>query len=90
MTARDPGGLEASQRFTVTVPNNAPQETATVPGDTLDVGDTATVDLSQYFTDPDGDALAYTAEPFFERVATATVSGQRPDDRGRERGGARP
>ncbi|WP_423929172.1 Ig-like domain-containing protein [Candidatus Palauibacter sp.] len=75
VTARDPGGLEAGQRFTVTVPNTAPQETATVPGDTLDVGDTATVDLSQYFTDPDGDALAYTAEPFFERVATATVSG---------------
>ncbi len=75
VTARDPGGLEASQRFTVTVPNNAPQETATVPGDTLDVGDTATVDLSQYFTDPDGDALAYTAEPFFTHVATASVSG---------------
>ena len=73
--ARDPGGLEASQRFTVTVPNSAPRETATVPGDTLDVGTTATVELSQYFADPDGDALVYTAEPFFEHVATATVSG---------------
>ena len=75
VTAQDPGGLEASQRFTATVPNNAPQETATVPGDTLDVGETATVELSQYFADPDGDALTYTAEPFFEHVATATVSG---------------
>ena len=75
VTARDPGGLEASQRFTVTVPNNAPQETATVPGDTLDVGDTVTLDLSEHFTDPDGDALRFTAEPFFEHVATATVSG---------------
>ncbi len=73
--ARDPGGLEASQRFTVTVPNSAPRETATVPGDTLDVGTTAPVELSQYFADPDGDALIYTAEPFFEHVATATVSG---------------
>ena len=73
--ARDPGGLEASQRFTVTVPNSAPRETATVPGDTLDVGTTATVELSQYFADPDGEALVYTAEPFFEHVATATVSG---------------
>ena len=75
VTARDPRGLEASQRFSVTVPNNAPQETATVPGDTLNVGETASVDLSRYFADPDGDALAYTAEPFFEHVATATVSG---------------
>ena len=73
--ARDPGGLEASQRFTVTVPNSAPRETATVPGDTLDVGTTATVELSQYFADPDGEALVYTAEPFFEHVATVTVSG---------------
>ncbi|WP_420448367.1 Ig-like domain-containing protein [Candidatus Palauibacter sp.] len=75
VTARDPGGLEASQRFAVTVPNNAPQETATVPGDTLDVGATVTLDLSEHFTDPDGDALSFTAEPFFEHVATATVSG---------------
>ncbi|MCZ0933583.1 MAG: Ig-like domain-containing protein [Gemmatimonadetes bacterium] len=75
VTARDPQDLEASQRFTVTVPNNAPSETAAVPGDTLDVGDRATVDLSQYFADPDGDALVYTAEPFFASVAAATVSG---------------
>lgn len=75
VTARDPGGLEASQRFTVTVPNNSPRETATVTGDTLDVGETATLELSRYFADPDGDALVYTAEPFFEHVATATVSG---------------
>ncbi|WP_420464386.1 Ig-like domain-containing protein [Candidatus Palauibacter sp.] len=75
VTARDPGGLEASQRFSVSVPNNAPRETATVPGDTLNVGETATVELSDHFADPDGDALVYTAEPFFEHVATATVSG---------------
>ncbi len=75
VTARDPQGLEANQRFTVTVPNNAPSETAAVPGDTLDVGDTATVDLSQYFEDPDGDALVYTAEPFFDHIAAAAVSG---------------
>ena len=75
VTARDPGGLEASQRFTVTVPNNALRRRRRFREDTLDVGDTATVDLSQYFTDPDGDALAYTAEPFFTHVATASVSG---------------
>ena len=75
VTARDPHGLEASQRFAVTVPNNAPTETATVPGDTLNVGTSATVELSQYFADPDGDALVYTAEPFFDHIAAATVSG---------------
>ncbi len=75
VTARDPAGLEAGQSFAVTVPNGAPQGQGTLPGDTLNVGDAVMVDLSSYFTDPDGDPLTYTAEPFFERVATATVSG---------------
>ena len=75
VTARDSGGLTATQGFSVTVPNNPPREVATIPRDTVDVGATVTVDLSGYFEDPDGDALTYSADPFFDDVVTATVSG---------------
>ena len=77
VTARDPGGLEATQGFAVSVPNSPPEETERIPGDTLDVGDAATLDLSEYFADPDGDPLIFEAEPFFDHVLTATVSGSR-------------
>ena len=75
VTARDPGGQEATQGFAVSVPNSPPVEKESVPGDTLDVGATVTLDLSDYFADPDGDLLTFEAEPFFDRVLTATVSG---------------
>ena len=75
VTATDPGGLAATQGFSVTVPNNPPREVATIPRDTVNVGDEVTVDLSGYFEDPDGDALTFSADPFFDDVVTATVSG---------------
>ena len=75
VTATDPGGLTATQGFSVTVPNNPPREVATIPRDTVNVGDEVAVDLSGYFEDPDGDALTFSAEPFFDDVVTATVSG---------------
>ena len=75
LTARDPGGLEATQQFAVTVANGAPEGVGSIPESTLDVGESYTVDLSSYFTDPDGDRLTYRAETFFDHVATASVSG---------------
>ena len=75
VTARDPGGLEASQSLTVTVPNNPPQKVGTIPRDTVNVGETIAVDLSDYFADPDGDPLTFVADPFFDDVVTATTSG---------------
>ena len=39
------------------------------------VGQTQVVDLSQYFDDPDGDALSYTAETSDGAVATTSVTG---------------
>ena len=75
VTATDPGGVTATQGFSVTVPNNPPREVATIPRDTVNVGDEVTVDLSGYFEDPDGDALTFSADPFFDDVVTATVSG---------------
>ena len=75
VTATDPGGLTATQGFSATVPNSAPETLGTIPRDTVDVGATLTVDLSDYFEDPDGDALTFAADPFFDDVVTATVSG---------------
>ncbi len=43
------------------VRNRAPQAVGTIPERTLSVGETATVDVSSYFSDLDGDALSYTA-----------------------------
>ena len=75
VTATDPGGLSATQTFEVTVPNRAP-----VAGDPIDdievfVGDGAEVDASDYFTDPDGDPLLYSASSSSPANARVAVSG---------------
>ena len=77
VTATDPGGLTASQEASINVrqPNRAPQAAGTTPARTLDPGGTATVDASRYFSDPDGDALTYTAGSSNSNVARASVSG---------------
>ena len=75
VTATDPGGLTATQTFQVTVPNRAPKPVGTIPDQTVNVGERVTADLSPYFTDPDGDALTYTATSSNSGVARASVSG---------------
>ena len=75
VTARDPQGLLAQQRFEVTVPNRAPEAGDAIPAQTLFTGETATVDASAHFRDPDGDPLAYAATSSSPEVATVTVSG---------------
>lgn len=75
VTATDPGGASAAQSFEVTVPNRAPEPTGTIPAQTVQAGDDETVDLAPYFTDPDGDALDYSASSSAPSVATASVSG---------------
>ncbi len=74
ITVSDPGGLTATQTFTATVPvpNSAPTTVGTIPAQTVNVGGTATVDVSSYFSDADGDTLTYTAVS--SATATATVS----------------
>ena len=73
VTATDPGGLKATQSFAVTVPNRAPVAEGSVPADTIAVGDTAAVDMSPFFSDPDGDALMYSAATSDTAVAAAMV-----------------
>jgi len=74
VTARDPEGLAAEQRFAVSVPNRAPQAVGTIPDAEIHVGDAVVVDLAGYFTDPDGEELAYTAVPSSTGAATVDVS----------------
>ena len=75
VTARDPGNLPATLSFGVNVANGPPAAVGEIPEDTLETGETAAVDLSGYFTDPDGDSLVYTATASFERIARVSVSG---------------
>ncbi|MXX54551.1 MAG: hypothetical protein F4X11_10390 [Acidobacteria bacterium] len=77
VTARDPDGLTATQQARVTVPqpNRAPRPVGTVPSQTLNPGGSATVNASQYFSDPDGDPLTYSTISSNSGVATASVSG---------------
>ncbi|WP_419859618.1 choice-of-anchor B family protein [Candidatus Palauibacter sp.] len=77
VTAADPAGLTAAQGFQVTVetPNRAPEAVGTIPARTLTVGQSATLDVSPFVTDPDGDALTYTAASSAAAVVTVTVSG---------------
>ena len=79
VTARDPGGLAAVQSFGVVVatPNRAPEAVGTIPSQTVATGRTATLAVSSYFRDPDGDRLTYTAATSHPAVAGVSVSGDR-------------
>ncbi len=74
VTATDPGGLSAEQRFEVTVPNQPPDTVGAIPPDTVTVGGTLTVNVAAYFSDPDGDALTYSATNPDATVLTVTVA----------------
>ncbi len=56
--------------------NRPPRPTGSIPAQTLTVGGSAAaVNVARYFTDPDGDALTYTARSSRPGVARASVSG---------------
>ena len=73
VTATDPEGLSATQKFDVTVPNRAPLAVDSITALELASGDSATLDLSAHFTDPDGDSLTFAAETSDGAVAAAAV-----------------
>lgn len=75
VVATDAEGLGAVQGFHVTVPNRPPAVDHEIPAQTLHKRETATLDLSSYFRDPDGDALTYVAETTAGDVVTARVTG---------------
>ena len=72
VTARDSGGLTATQAFDLTgvePPNRAPEASRSIPDQTLklDEDETVRVNLDRYFTDPDGDDLTYEARSLRRR-----------------------
>ena len=67
-------GDEATAPPTAT-PNRRPTPTSTIPPQELAAGDTLTVDAGAYFTDPDGDALRFSAETSDAGVASVSLSG---------------
>ncbi len=56
-------------------PNRAPLPNGSVPVQTVTVGQTTTLDLAGYFTDPDGDALTYAAASSHIEIASVSVAG---------------
>ena len=74
VTATDPEGLKGQQVFQVTVPNRPPLARGTMPDQTIIVGRNAVVNLSTYFTEPDGQKLSYSASAADSSVAGTSVA----------------
>ena len=75
ITATDTEGLAATLALAVTVPNRAPVVKGTVPSRTLEADDSATLDLSPHFADPDGDPLVYAAATSDSARVGVSISG---------------
>ena len=77
VTATDPDGLSATQHVAVTVrtPNGAPTATGSIPAQSLNPGQAATLDMTGYFSDPEGDALTYVATTSNPAVVSVGLSG---------------
>ena len=82
ITAEDPEGLVAVQRFDVEVrgsngsnENRPPVAIGEIPKQNLSEGDTKTVSVASYFRDPDHDNLEFSAESSDTEVVKATTSG---------------
>ena len=77
VTARDPGGLAATQSVSVTVerPNAAPTASGTIPAQVIEAGKEVSFNLAEYFSDPDGDALEFAASSSDTDVAATQLSG---------------
>ena len=74
VTASDPVGASAQQSLEVTVPNQAPYGVADLTDLAMVVGSTATIDVSDYFADPERRRLSYSARDIFEPgVSVSTV-----------------
>ena len=74
VTATDPDGLSARQNVAATVPNRAPETVGSIPALEVFADESQGVEVTPYFTDPDGEALVYSAATSDEAVATVEVS----------------
>ncbi|MXX77798.1 MAG: hypothetical protein F4Z33_02155 [Gemmatimonadales bacterium] len=73
--ARDQAGGEAVQNFLITVPNQPPVAAQALPALSLTTGQVHQLDLSQYFSDPEGDDLTFGVTTANTLVAVGAVSG---------------
>ena len=73
--ARDQAGGEALQNFVITVPNQPPVVSQSIPALRLTAGQVHQIDLSQYFSDPEGDDLTFGVTTANTLVAVGAVSG---------------
>ncbi|MXW68027.1 MAG: hypothetical protein F4Z72_13635, partial [Gemmatimonadales bacterium] len=79
MTARDPSNAKVAQKFRVTVSdppptNRAPVIESAIPAREVVAGDSAAVRVSPHFSDPDSDALTYSATSSNRNFATVSAS----------------
>lgn len=73
--ARDPSGGEAVQSFAVEVPNQPPMATRSLAALSLTAGQVHQIDLSAYFSDPEGEDLTFAVTSGNPLVAVGAVSG---------------
>ena len=76
VTARDPDGATATQSISVTVEagNQAPVPVGSLGELSFEQGGEVTVHVAENFSDPDGDALTYTAASSDTAVVTVSTS----------------
>lgn len=75
IAATDPGGLSVTQMVAVAVVNRSPVLTDSIPPLEMVTGDSVTIELSDHFSDADGDTLNFSVEVSDEDVVAASVSG---------------
>ena len=77
VTATDAGNLSASAAVNVTIldENEAPTVSAQISDFAIEVGTSRSVDVAAAFSDPDGDALSYSAASSSSDVANASIAG---------------
>ena len=89
LTATSSCGATATDDVRVTVRDNrAPVTVGTISARSVARGDSGTVSVPGYFSDPDGDVLTYTAVSSSTGVVGVGVSGGAGTDRGVARGSA--
>lgn len=75
VTATDPDSATAEQEFEVTVANRSPVGQV-IPNRSLVILTQDSLDAGDYFSDPDGDGLTYTAVSSDTEVVTVNVNGE--------------
>ncbi|MDE0072554.1 MAG: Ig-like domain-containing protein [Gammaproteobacteria bacterium] len=68
-------GDARGQSTIMVVANRAPAAVDSIPPHTMLLGDRASVDVSPFFSDPDGDPLTYAASSSDEHILAVSVSG---------------